>query len=91
MKADIDVQVCYRCGGDMLPGETTYCHTQDGRIWLFEHVPALICDQCGERSYPGHVVEHIQQTIWDDAAPTRTIEASVYDLTTMCQASAQGD
>ena len=81
---------CYRCGGEMRSATTTFCHEQDGRIWLFENVPALVCDQCGEQSFPGVVFDRIQQIITEDATPPRTVEAGVYDLAAASYVGAAG-
>lgn len=45
-----------------------------------ENVPAWVCEQCGENYYDLEIVERIQNLIWSNATPTRTIETPVYDL-----------
>lgn len=59
----------------------TTCTQQLGdRFIVVEHVPAWVCEQCGETYYDPDVVEQIQTLIGSGAEPVRTIEASVDDL-----------
>jgi YgiT-type zinc finger domain-containing protein len=64
----------------MQPGMTTFCHTRAARHFVFENVPALICSQCGERSFDGPAFDTIQRIIRQDCPPTRIVEVGVYDL-----------
>ncbi len=74
--------LCYRCGGDMRPGTTIFCHTRGERHYVFENVPALICVECGESSFDGPAFDIIQRIIRDACPPTRSVEVGVYDLAT---------
>lgn len=71
---------CHRCGGDMEPATTTYTVSMDERTHIFEHVPARVCTQCGERSFHERIVDLIQRIVLEDCPSSRTTEASVYDL-----------
>lgn len=61
---------------------TEWVSTQgvEGRLVVIENVPAWVCEQCGETFYDPDIVERIQNIVWSDEAPTRTIETPVYDL-----------
>lgn len=61
---------------------TEWVSTQgvEGRLIVIENVPAWVCEQCGETFYDPDIVERIQNIVWSDEAPTRTIETPVYDL-----------
>jgi YgiT-type zinc finger domain-containing protein len=50
------------------------------RVVIVEHVPALVCDRCGEETFEPEVVERLQKTIWESRTPMRTIEATVYEF-----------
>ena len=42
---------CTTCiAGDMEQGHTTVTFTKDERVTVFRHVPALVCDSCGDYS-----------------------------------------
>lgn len=53
---------------------------EEGRLIVIENAPAWVCEQCGETFYDPDIVERIQNITWSDEAPTRTIQAPVYDL-----------
>lgn len=71
---------CPICGGRMEPGTVTHAIASGGRVFLFEHVPALVCVQCGESALTGPVVSEIERIIRDAPVPTRIETTSVYDL-----------
>ena len=75
-----DAIPCYRCGGDMEPATTTYIVTVDERTRIFEHVPARVCTQCGERTFHERIVDLIQRIVREDCPSSRTADVSVYDL-----------
>ena len=53
--------------------------TADGLI-LVDHVPAEVCDRCGEVTLSPDVVERLQRTVWQRQPPTRVIETPVYEF-----------
>jgi YgiT-type zinc finger domain-containing protein len=50
------------------------------RVVIFEHVPAWVCGQCGERAFRAAVVIELERL--DDGArpPDRIEQVPVYDL-----------
>jgi YgiT-type zinc finger domain-containing protein len=69
--------VCHRAMTQAL-----VCHVQSWheRVVVFEHVPADVCNRCGETLFTGAVVDRLNHLLWSMAPATRTIQASVYDL-----------
>jgi hypothetical protein len=53
--------------------------TAEGLI-LIDHVPAEVCDRCGEVTLSPDVVERLQQTVWQHESPARFIEAPLYEF-----------
>ena len=51
----------------------------DGLI-LVDHVPAEVCDRCGEVTLSPETVERLQQTIWKQRPPSKVIETPVYEF-----------
>jgi YgiT-type zinc finger domain-containing protein len=49
-------------------------------VILVEHVPAEVCDRCGEVTLTPEVVERLQQTIWKNEPPARMLETPVYEF-----------
>lgn len=46
---------------------------------LVEHIPALVCERCGEASFEAVVTEKIRQLVQEPHTPQRTIQAEVID------------
>jgi YgiT-type zinc finger domain-containing protein len=59
---------------------TTHYEEADGRYLIFEHVPAVVCDLCGETALRGSVLNAIERVMREQPVPTRVVEASVYDF-----------
>ena len=71
---------CPVCGGRMLPDRTTHYEQADGRLLVFENVPATVCDLCGETAVAGVVLDEIERIAREQPTPAHTVVASVYDL-----------
>lgn len=50
------------------------------RFVVVEHVPAMVCNRCGETTLTPEIVERLQRTISTTRTPDRTIETPVYDF-----------
>lgn len=52
----------------------------EGRLLVIEHVPARVNVETGERFFAPEAVERVQQIVWGNQTPTRTIQAPVFDF-----------
>lgn len=43
--------LCHRCSGKLKSATTTRFQEYEGEWFVFENLPALICEQCGEVYY----------------------------------------
>ena len=50
------------------------------KLVLVEKVPAIVCDNCGEVSFSPDVASRIQHTVREGKAPSRTMDALVYEF-----------
>ena len=51
---------CLTCRtGDMEPGHTTVTFTKQERVTVFHHVPAAVCDCCGDYTLTMDVAERL--------------------------------
>ena len=57
----------------------TYNIEVDGRFVIIEDVPARVNVETGERYFSPETVERLQQAVWEQSQPIRTIETSVYE------------
>ena len=74
MKCD----VC--AAGDRRPQLIRYSLSLADRLILVHHVPAEVCDRCGEVTLSPDVVDRLQQTVWRQEPPARVIEMPVYEF-----------
>ena len=58
----------------------TYILDLDGEIIVFEHVPARVNMETGERLFAPETVEKIQAIIRSRQTPKRVIQAPVFDF-----------
>jgi hypothetical protein len=64
----------------MQPATVPYYYEEDSRRWLFEHVPARVCDLCGRTTLDPTVAARIQAIILDGGEPTCSVTVPVYDF-----------
>ena len=46
--------------------QVTLTLTRDGRIYIFEGVPARVCPNCGHRYYNGPMITRLERLIRED-------------------------
>ncbi len=56
---------CLLCKGKMKKGETTYTINRKGYHLVLDHVPAFMCEQCGEPYFEENGIELVQRIIRD--------------------------
>ena len=56
---------CFHCKGKMKKGETSYTVNRKDYHLVLDHVPAFICEQCGEPYFEENGIELVQQIIRD--------------------------
>lgn len=71
---------CYVCGGSLAEKEVIYRVEWQGQLIVVENVPAKVCSQCGEKTYAPETVERLQQTVWGERTPKKTVQTPVFDF-----------
>jgi len=72
---------CEVCGtGERRERLIRYSLALEDKFVVVEHVPAAVCDHCGETTLTPEVVERLQETIWESRTPLRLIETPVYEF-----------
>ena len=66
--------------GERCPQLIRYSMSTAEGLILIDHVPAKVCDRCGEVTLSPDVVERLQQTVWQHESPARFIEAPLYEF-----------
>ena len=64
--------------------ETVTYHIEiDGQLLLIENVPARVNVETGERYFAPETVERLQQAVWGQCCPVRTIQTPVYEYASL--------
>ena len=71
--------VCAVCGGKLKGTTITHEERRGDKFYLFEHVPAQVCERCGETWIEEKVLQEIDRLI-ERGRPTRTEETPVFDF-----------
>lgn len=71
-------KTCRSCKGALKPQLVTRFENVNGRWLIIENVPALVCDQCGERYYTPDAHDLVVRII-HEGQPVRTETINVYD------------
>lgn len=53
----------------------------DGQLVLIEHVPAKVCDRCGEATIARETVERVRNIVHEGKPASRHVSVDVYALT----------
>ena len=71
---------CNTSADEPLVEQTVTYHIEiDGRLLLVENVPARVNVETGERYFAPETVERLQQAVWGQSRPVRTIQTPVYE------------
>jgi len=62
---------CQPCGEPMRRARVRVYHRRRKRHVLFEHVPALVCDACGQRVFEAQGVEFMEHILSGPRLPAR--------------------
>jgi len=72
---------CDVCGiGERRERLIRYSLSIGDRLVVVEHVPACVCDRCGETTLQPDVVERLERMISQSGAPARVLETPVYEF-----------
>jgi len=75
---------CVFCGGETEKRTVTFSYEEDDKHFLVEHVPAEVCERCGEKTYSPEVTEELQKFAKDQFKPVKKLEVPVFDFAEAC-------
>ena len=71
---------CHVCGSTTAKNEfVSEVFTIEGRRVLVEHIPAQVCERCGEAVFSRETTEKVRRLV-HDAPPARTVSLDVFAL-----------
>jgi YgiT-type zinc finger domain-containing protein len=71
--------ICAICGGQLTETSITHEERRGTHLYLFQHVPALVCSVCGEIWIEETTLKEIDRLL-QSGEPTHTVETPVYDF-----------
>jgi YgiT-type zinc finger domain-containing protein len=71
---------CVFCGGRAVTETVTFTYEEDDKYIFIEHVPADVCERCGEKMYTPEVTDKLLRIARRKLEPVRRIEVPVYDF-----------
>jgi len=69
---------CSLCDGEVVPKRIRHTYHWNGRLFVFEDVPAGVCVQCGEAYFTAETVKTMEKIVLGKTKPKRTIRVPVY-------------
>ena len=71
---------CHVCGHTAAKSEfVSEVFMVEGRRVLVEHIPAQVCERCGEAVFSRETTEHIRRLV-HDTRPAKTVPLDVFAL-----------
>ena len=62
----------------------TFSYDEDDKHLLVEHVPAEMCDNCGEKTYSPKVADELLRFAKYELKPVKILEVPVFDFAESC-------
>ena len=75
---------CVLCGGEIKKTTVTFSYEEDNRYFLVEHIPAEVCERCGEKTYSPEVTTELLKFAKDKFRPVKKLEVPVFDYAEAC-------
>ena len=72
------------CGGETKKMLATFSYEEENRFFLVEHVPAEVCERCGEKTYSPDVTNGLLKFAKDKFKPVKKLEVPVFDFAESC-------
>ncbi|MBI4769947.1 MAG: type II toxin-antitoxin system MqsA family antitoxin [Chloroflexi bacterium] len=69
---------CYFCKGKLKSTQIRHVHPWKGRVYIFNRVPAEVCQQCGEVYLAPAVLEKMDRVTLGEVVPDSTESIPVY-------------
>lgn len=66
---------------NLVATEVTYTLIKDGKFYIIENVPARVDAETGDQYFSPTTVENLQQIIFSQRKPVRTIQTAVFSFT----------
>ncbi len=68
---------CSFCGGEVKEEKVELDYRYHGKLFIFQNVPAGVCQQCGEKYVPAKVAKEIEHRIQTKEKWDKTISVPI--------------
>jgi YgiT-type zinc finger domain-containing protein len=75
---------CVFCGGKVEKKSVTFSYEEGDKHLIVEHVPAEVCDKCGEKTYSPDVTDELLKFAKKEFKPVKIIRVPVFDFAESC-------
>jgi YgiT-type zinc finger domain-containing protein len=69
---------CSFCGGELEERLVQHEYRWEGKLFVFEDVPARVCRQCGEKYFDAHVVKAMERAVLHQLKPKRILRVPLF-------------
>ena len=75
---------CVFCSGETTKMTVTFSYEEGDKYFLVEHVPAEVCERCGEKTYSPDVTDELLKFAKNKFKPVKKLEVPVFDFAEAC-------
>ncbi len=72
--------ICEFCSGSTIAKQVKRQHWLNGRLYILENVPAVVCADCGERYFHATTLDDIDRLLQAEHAVKETLNVEVVTL-----------
>ena len=69
---------CSFCDGELEERLVQHEYRWEGKLFVFEEVPARVCRQCGEKYFDAPVVKAMERAVLCQLQPKRVLQVPVF-------------
>jgi YgiT-type zinc finger domain-containing protein len=69
---------CSFCGGELEERLVQHEYRWEGKLFVFEDVPARVCRQCGEKYFDAQVVKAMERAVLHQLKPKRILQVPLF-------------
>ena len=69
---------CSFCSGELEEQVVQHEYRWEGKLFVFEDVPAHVCRQCGEKYFEANVVKAMERAVLEQLEPKRILHVPLF-------------
>lgn len=70
--------LCSFCNGELEERRVQHEYRWEGKLFVFEDVPARVCRQCGEKYFDAKVVKAMERAVLEQLEPKRILQVPLF-------------